>query len=140
MTNFFLFFVLFFCACVPALVIRKIFTHRIQVMEQDLKNISNTLSQMAEMQLKSHSKHSSSIDGLEERVMELSVPSHDTSLPLERRHQVMTLARRGMSLEDIVKRLKAPVGEAELILNLGKYSDANNKSRVTNEELVRQYA
>lgn len=140
MTNFFLFFVLVLCACIPALAIRKILTQRIQVLEQELQHISNAVSQMAEMQLESHSKLSTSIEGLEERVMELSVPSHDTILPLERRHQVMTLARRGMSLEDIVKRLKAPIGEAELILNLGKYSVTSNKSRASNKEQVRQYA
>ena len=71
--------------------------------------------------------------------MELSVPSHDKKLPLERRHQVLTLARRGMSVKDIAKRLKAPVGEAELILNLGKFAEQDG-NRPVNKDQVRQYA
>jgi len=94
---------------------------RIQVLERDLQHISELVSQMAEVQVKTFEKHSASIENLEERIMELSVPSHDSSLPLERRHKVLALARQGVALEDIVKRLKAPVGEAELILNLRKY-------------------
>ena len=109
-------------------------------MEKDLLDIGTVVSQMAEMQVKSHRNHSASMESLEERIMELSVPSNDSSLPLERRHQVLTLARRGMALEDIVKRLKAPVGEAELILNLGEYAKTDNHGSAGNEEQVKQYA
>lgn len=72
--------------------------------------------------------------------MELSIPDGDSGLPLERRHQVLTLARRGMALNDIVKRLKAPVGEAELILNLGKYARTEDQPKSGNEGQVKQYA
>jgi hypothetical protein len=140
MPNTFLFFILAFCACVPALVIWKIISRRIQNLEQDLQSIGCAVSQMAEMHLKSTRKYSASLESLEERIMELSVPSHDTNLPLERRHQVLTLANRGMSLEDIVKHLKAPVGEAELILNLGRYTDTEGPGKVRSEQQVRQYA
>jgi hypothetical protein len=116
-------------------------SRRIQVLEQDLLGISEVVSQMADVQLKSFEKHSASFENLEERIMELSVPSHDSNLPLERRHQVLALARQGVALEDIVKRLKAPVGEAELILNLRKYMGGEGvaRSAKTNEQ-VKQYA
>jgi hypothetical protein len=90
--------------------------------------------------MKTFEKHSASFEELEERIMELSVPSHDSSLPLERRHQVLTLARQGVALEDIVKRLKAPVGEAELILNLRKYMGGGNARSSKMNEQVGKYA
>lgn len=98
------------------------------------------MSQMAELQVKTHSKFSASLESVEERMMELSIPSHDSSLPLERRHQVLALARQGMALEDIVKRLKAPIGEAELIMNLGKYNGDQKACGAGNGKQVRQYA
>ena len=140
MSNFFMFFILVFCGFVPALLVRKIFSQRIQNLEKDLMDVCAVVSQMAEMQVKSHRKHSASMENLEERIMELSVPSGDSGLPLERRHQVLTLARKGMKLDDIVKRLKAPVGEAELILSLGKYAKTENHGADRNEGQVRQYA
>jgi hypothetical protein len=95
---------------------------------------------MAEVQIKTFEKHSASIENMEERIMELSVPSHDSSLPLERRHQVLALSRQGVPLEDIVKRLKAPVGEAELILNLRKYMGGANAGNMKMNEQVKKYA
>ena len=101
---------------------------QIQSLEQDLLTYSEAMSQMVEVQMKAHQKYSSNLADLEERIMDLSVPSQDPDLPLERRHQVLALARQGIALEDIVKRLKAPIGEAELILNLQKYK-GGEKSR-----------
>lgn len=72
--------------------------------------------------------------------MELSVPSQDSNLPLERRHQVLALARQGIALEDIVQRLKAPVGEAELILNLRKYMGGESSPTGKINGQVKQYA
>lgn len=135
-----MFFILVLCGFIPALLVRKTFSQRIQSLEKDLTDICAVVSQMAEMQVKSHRKYSVSMENMEERIMELSIPSSDSSLPFERRHQVLTLARRGMALDDIVKRLKAPVGEAELILNLGKYTKTENHGTARNEEQVRQYA
>ncbi len=140
MTNFYMFFILILCGFIPALLVRKIFSQRIQSLEQDLLSICSAVSQMAEIQMKTHRKYSTSLESLEERIMELSIPSNDSKLPLERRHQVLTLARRGMALNDIVKRLKAPVGEAELILNLGKYARTGNHIKAGNKDQVRQYA
>jgi len=113
---------------------------RIHALERDLHHISDVASQLAEVQMKTFEKHSASFEDLEERIMELSVPSHDSSLPLERRHQVLTLARQGVALEDIVKRLKAPVGEAELILNLRKYMGGESARSTKMNEQVGKYA
>jgi hypothetical protein len=127
-------------ACVPSLLVRKKLMRHIQDLEQELLNISSAVSQMAELQVNAHRKLSVSQEGLEERMMELSIPSHDTGLPVDRRHQVLTLARQGMALEDIVKRLKAPIGEAELILNLGKFSGSGKFNAAKNEERKGHYA
>jgi hypothetical protein len=113
---------------------------RVRALEQDLQHLSDVASQMAEVQMKTFQKHSASFEDLEERIMELSVPSHDSSLPLERRHKVLALSRQGIGLEDIVKRLKAPVGEAELILNLQKYMGGETSQSARMNQKVRKYA
>ncbi len=115
-------------------------TRRIQELEQNLQRFSDVVSQMADVQVKTFEKQSASIENLEERIMELSVPSHDSSMPLERRHQVLSLARQGVSLDDIVKRLKAPVGEAELILNLRKYMGGQHTRSTKMNEQVKKHA
>jgi hypothetical protein len=113
---------------------------RVQGLERDLHYISDVMMQMAEVQTKAFQKQSAGLEALEERIMELSVPSHDSSLPLERRHQVLALARQGVALEDIVKRLKAPVGEAEVILNLQKFRAAENSRSLAARGQVGNYA
>jgi hypothetical protein len=118
------------------LVLKRKLDRRIEKLEQGLQQVSAAMSQMVEIQLKNHAMLSSNIEDLEERLVELSVPSCDESLPLERRHQVLSLARQGMSLDEIVQKLKAPVGEAELILNLRQYTGGesnlpNHKRQVT---------
>jgi len=118
----------------------KRMTRHIHELERDLQVLSDVVTQVAEVQLKTFEKHSAGIESLEERIMELSVPSHDSTLPLERRHQVLALSRQGIPLEDIVKRLKAPVGEAELILNLRKYMGGTAARPTKMNEQVRKYA
>ena len=113
---------------------------RIESVERDLRRISDAMSQMAELQMKTHQKFSAHFDDMEERIMELSIPSQDPSLPLERRHQVLTLARQGVDLKDIVKRLKAPVGETELILNLRKYMGGESSPAGKIDGQAREYA
>ncbi len=112
---------------------------RIRIMERDLHNISEMVAEMVEVQVKTFQKHSAGLEGLEERIMELCVPSHDSTLPLERRHQVLALARQGVALEDIVKHLKTPVGEAEVILNLQKYMGAGNARSLATQGQVRHH-
>jgi hypothetical protein len=113
---------------------------RVQSLERNLQGISDVVGQLAEIQMRSQQKSSVRFDDMEERIMELSVPSQDSSLPLERRHQVLALARQGVALEDIVQRLKAPVGEAELILNLRKYMGGDNSPAGKVNGQVKQYA
>jgi hypothetical protein len=113
---------------------------RNQSLERELQRISGAMSQMAELQMKAHQRHTTRIADLEERIMELSVPSHDSNLPLERRHQVLALARQGVNTQDIAKRLKAPVGETELILNLRKYMGAESAPAGKIQKQERPYA
>jgi len=120
-------------------VVRKM-VRRMQTLERDLQRISDAMSQMAEIQMNTHKKFTAHFEDMEERIMELSIPSQDSGLPLERRHQVLSLARQGVRLEDIARRLKAPVGEAELILNLGKYAGGENAPEHKTSRQVRQYA
>jgi hypothetical protein len=110
---------------------------RIQELEQDLLNFTDVISKVAEVQSKTYEKISVRFEDLDERIMDLSVPFQDPDLPLERRHQVLALARQGIGLEDIVKRLKAPVGETELILNLHKYRGVAGRADKTMEQAVR---
>jgi hypothetical protein len=120
--------------------INKGLSARIQGLERDLQCISDVMTQMAEVQVRAFQKHTVGLEGLEERIMELSVPSHDSTMPLERRHQVLALARQGAGLEDIVKRLKAPAGEAEVILNLQKYMTPENSRIPTSHRQVKTHA
>jgi hypothetical protein len=121
-------------------IINRRLARRVHALEQDLQRFSDVVSQMAEVQMKAFQKHSAGFEQLEERIMELSIPSHDSSLPLERRHQVLALSRQGVGLEDIVKRLKAPVGEAELILNLQKYMGGEPPRSAKMSQQVGTYA
>ncbi len=97
---------------------------RILELERDLRQCSDAMCQMAEMQMKSYQKLCGSLGDMEERIMDLSLPSEDPDLPLERRHKVLALARKGTPIEEIVKRLNMPRGEAELILNLRGFVDS----------------
>ncbi len=118
---------------------RKYIT-RLKALERNLQEFSDMMSQMTEIQLKIQKTFSANFEDLEERMLELSVPSQDCDLPLERRHQVLTLARKGMGLKDIAKRLKAPVGEAELVLNLSKYMGGQSPRSGRMKEPGRPYA
>jgi DNA-binding NarL/FixJ family response regulator len=92
-------------------------------LKQDVTRMSEDLLQMAELQMEIYRRVCRDLSDIEERVLDLSVPSAEAPPPLERRHQVLTLARKGVSLEEIARRLHIPKGEAELILNLRKYID-----------------
>jgi len=102
----------------------------IEAMEEDIARYAEVVSKMAEVQSKTFQKFSGRFDELDERFLDLSVPSRNPEMPLEKRHQVLTLAKQGVPLEDIVERVKAPVGEAELILNLRKYQSGLRNNAV----------
>ena len=76
------------------------FLKRIQNLEQDLQCLSNVMSQMVEVQTETHRRHVTRFEDLEERIMDLSIPSPDSDSPLERRHQVLALARQGIGIEE----------------------------------------
>jgi hypothetical protein len=116
------------------------FLKRIQNLEQDLQCLSNVMSQMVEVQTETHRRHVTRFEDLEERIMDLSIPSPDSDSPLERRHQVLALARQGIGIEEIVSRLKAPAGEAELILNLRKFMNEKGTPKVQGNEQGSQNA
>jgi len=90
----------------------------------EISRMSDDMTQMIELQTKVYRKMNRSLTDIEERVMGLTVPSSDEALPLERRYQVLALARRGMPVEEIADRLNVPRGEADLILRLRRYMDA----------------
>jgi hypothetical protein len=140
MLKVFLIFALIVSAGIFHWIVNRRLTGRIRALEQNLQHFSDVVTQMAEVQMKTFQKHTANFEDLEERIMELSVPSHDSSMPLERRHQVLALSRQGVGLDEIVKRLKAPVGEAELILNLQKYMGGENSRSAKINEQVRKYA
>ena len=140
MSNIFLVFILAAGSAMFCWNLKKRLLLRTQMLEADLKRMSDAVIQLAEIQMRSHEKSAVRLEDMESRIMELSVPSQDSILPLERRHQVLALARQGVALEEIVKRLKAPIGEAELILNLRKYTGRENSPSGKPKRQAKQYA
>jgi DNA-binding NarL/FixJ family response regulator len=100
---------------------RRIWERRIRALEAEVNACSDALCQLADTQAALHSKLTRAIGEIEERILDVAVPSRDSSLTLDRRHQVLALARRGVALDEISRRLNVPKGEAQLILNLRKY-------------------
>jgi hypothetical protein len=138
MLNFFFFALLAFSGGALHVISKRKMMERIQELELDLRGFTDVIAKITEVQSKDYATFSTRFEELDERIMELSVPVRDPDLPLERRHQVLALARQGVVLEDIVKRLKAPVGETELILNLHKYRNgAACRLEKSKEQVVR---
>ena len=100
---------------------RKKLLRRVEILEKDAARYKDAVDKMVDVQARTLEKFSRRFDELDERILELSVPSWDPEMPLEKRHRVLTLAKQGVPMDEIVERVKAPVGEAELILNLRKY-------------------
>jgi len=119
--------------------ITRTMARRVEALERNLGRISDAMNQMADIQMKTHQKLSARFEEIEGRLMELSLPSQDSSLPLERRHQVLALARQGIPVDEIGKRLRAPVGEAELILNLRKYTGGEGAAAGKSKGQVAQH-
>jgi hypothetical protein len=104
--------------CASYFLFRRLWLRRIEALERDLQLLSDTFCEMAEIELQSFQKNSANLSEIEERILDLSVPSQDSTAPLERRRRVLALSGKGAHLEDIVKKAGVPRGEAELILNL----------------------
>ncbi len=94
---------------------------RTRGLERELLACTEAICQMADTHIATHRKLTDAIAALEERIVELSVPGPDPGVALDKRHRVLRLARNGVALDDISRRLKLPRGEAELILSLRKY-------------------
>jgi hypothetical protein len=109
------------------LLMWQLWRRRFRALQAEVKSLSEDLLQGIELQSEMYRIIRRGLHGVEERVLELSVPSSDAPLPLERRHQVLTLARRGISTDEIASRLNMPRGEAELILNLRRFADASEE-------------
>jgi hypothetical protein len=123
------------------LLFERTWGRRVRALEDDLQRFSDAMFQMAEIQMKAYRKFSDGFGDVEERLLELSIPSRDGKLPLDRRHNVLALARKGVAVDDIAKRLSVPRGEAELILSLRKYMDSAKAAHETKPEgALKQYA
>ena len=62
------------------LIDRK-YGRRIRTLERDLQRFSEAMCQMAEIQMKSYRKVSGNLGDIEERIVELAIPSEDTRVP-----------------------------------------------------------
>jgi hypothetical protein len=94
---------------------------RARGLERNLQHCSEALCQMVEIQMIEHQKIARNFGDIEERLLSLTTAESDSSRPIDRRYQVLTMSRNGFPLDEIVRRLNIPKGEAELILNLRKY-------------------
>ena len=103
---------------------QRVWLKRIKNLERDLQAFSATMNQMAEIQMKSYQKVSGNISEIEERLLDLAIPSEGSNLPLERRRRVVAMAGKGASVDEIAKQASVPRGEAELILSLQKCRSA----------------
>lgn len=113
---------------------------RIRALERNLHHCCEALSQMMEIQMAEHQKIERSFGDLEERLLSLTTAENDGGRPIDRRYQVLTMSRNGFPLEEIVRRLNIPKGEAELILNLRKYMGASASKTDQSDGDLRRYA
>ena len=104
-------------------IAQVIWRRRFLTLQAEVRRLSADLLQAVELQSDVYHRMCRGLSDVEEKILELSVPSGDVPLPLERRHQVLTLARKGVAVDEIAHRLNMPKGEAELILSLRKYAD-----------------
>jgi hypothetical protein len=103
---------------------KKKWIPRMEGLERNLQSVSEAMVQMADIQMKTHQKVTGNLGEIEERIFELSIPSHDGKVPLEQRRRVAALAQQGTPMEEILKRVNLPRGEAELILSLQRCKEA----------------
>ena len=113
---------------------------RVRLLEGDLQEILDAMCQMAELHGEEYHKVVRDVGDIEEKLLDLAVPLRDSTIPLEQRHQIIALARKGVAKEEIAKRLNVPTGEAELVLSVRKYAEATpaRPSKATGE--LKRYA
>lgn len=115
-------------ACVGCLALLWFVRRRLAGTERALAHITEDLFQMAELQLALLRKVSGDLRAMEEKLLDLALPTPEASLPLERRHRVLALARKGMAAAEIAERLGMPGGEVELILGMKGLAEARAAS------------
>ena len=105
-------------------LLHRLWQRRFLALKPEMKRFSEDLMQMAELQSDIYRQVSRHLNDIEGKVLNLSVPSSEGSRPLERRHQVLTLTRKGIAVDEIARRLSMPKGEVDLILSLRKFVKA----------------
>jgi len=113
---------------------------RARELERNLQHCSEALCQMVEIQMTEHQSIARNFSDIEERLLSLATPESDSIRPVDRRYQVLTMSRNGFALDEIVRRLNIPKGEAELILNLKKYVGAPGSKTDESGGDLRKYA
>jgi hypothetical protein len=104
-------------------VLHFFWRRRVIGLERDLQTCTEAICQMADTHMAAHKKMAGTIAELEQKLVELAAPARKTGIDLDKRHRVLRLARNGVAVDDISKRLKVPRGEAELILSLRKFAE-----------------
>ena len=107
-----------------SLLLHGFWRRRFLALKHELAQLSEDLMQMAELQSDIYLKVNCNLNNLEGKFLDLSAPASEGVLPLERRHQVLTLAHRGVGVDEIARRLSMPKGEVDLILSLRKFAKA----------------
>ena len=102
---------------------------RYDALRREMAEISEELFQMVELQAETYRRVTHEISEVEEKMLELVVPAEESSPPLGRRSQVLTLSGKGLSIREISDKLRMPAGEVELILNLKKFLQKGGGSR-----------
>lgn len=127
------------CA-VAGLLLHRIWQRRFLALKQEMERFADDLLQAVELQSELHRRISRGLSEVEGRILEWSAPSSETPPPLERRHQVLTLARKGISADEIARRLNLPKGETDLIMSLRKYMDAKAPEKLPATALAGAHA
>ncbi len=113
---------------------------RARELERNLQQCSEALCQLVEIQMTEHQQVTRNFGDIEERLLSLVTAESDSARPVDRRHQVLTMSRNGFPLDEIVRRLNIPKGEAELILNLRKYIGGSGSRSDESSRDPRNYA
>ena len=121
------------------LILERRWQRRLRTLKQEMMRVSEDLLQVVELQADIYRRVCRDLSGIEEKVLDLSIPTADAPLPLERRHQVLMLARKNVAVDEIARRLSMPKGEVDLILRLRKYVDTKTPEG-PERGMVRGYA
>jgi hypothetical protein len=122
-----------------SLLLHKLWQRRFLALKQEMKQFSEDLMQMADLQSDIYRQVSRHLNDIEGKVLDFSVPASEGALPLERRHQVLTLARKGIAIDEIARRLSMPKGEVDLILSLRNFVKATPPPR-RSQGAIKEYA